>query len=79
MKGLPGADRWKLAAWSEMSPESFFHGPVGFPVAGDAGPLVKTANRPVAGVSVESAGGPGGVPGVARPGPAADQNEQVTV
>ena len=51
IKDKPGADLWKFAAQSDLTPESFLHDRVFFPCEGDPVPLVKT---PVSVVSTEN-------------------------
>lgn len=49
IKDKPGADLWKFAAQSDLTPEAFLHEPVFFPCEGDPVPLAK----PIRSVPVE--------------------------
>jgi hypothetical protein len=44
LRGKAGADLWKFASQTDLTPETFLHNPVFFPCEGDPVPLVKKSN-----------------------------------
>jgi len=68
LRGKPGCELWKFAAWSDLTPDNLLTGPVWHRCQGEPGPLVKTAGAPVSAGNPVSAGSPGVRPAVVPPG-----------